>query len=130
MVDTSASVSDNTIAAAYSEICGAIEQFGGKLEGWLGFFDYDVVEPKKFSTISELKIIRPYGGGGTSFLAVFNYVNDKMTDNPPACIVMLTDGYCSFPDEEITNGIPVLWIIDNDNVNPPWGKVARIDPNI
>lgn len=130
MVDTSASISDNTIAAAYSEICGAIEQFGGKLEGWLGFFDYDVVEPKKFSTISELKIIRPYGGGGTNFLAVFNYVNDKMTDTPPACIVMLTDGYCSFPDEEITNGIPVLWIIDNDKVNPPWGKVARIDPNI
>lgn len=23
-------------------------------------------------------------------------------------------------------GIPVLWLLNNEEVNPPWGKVARI----
>ena len=23
-------------------------------------------------------------------------------------------------------GIPVLWLLNNDEVEPPWGKVARI----
>ena len=39
MVDTSGSMSDKQITEAYSEIKGAIDQFGGKLMGWLGFFD-------------------------------------------------------------------------------------------
>ncbi|MBQ8146633.1 MAG: hypothetical protein IJ039_07595 [Clostridia bacterium] len=130
MVDTSASMSDDMIAVAYNEIRGAIDQFGGKLEGWLGFFDARIVEPLPFSSIGELEVIRPYGGGGTRFDIIFQYVKEKMINEPPACIVILTDGYCSFPDEAMANEIPVLWIINNDEVNPPWGKVTRIDPNI
>ena len=38
MVDTSGSVKDKDLAIVYSEIKGAIEQFGGKLTGKLGFF--------------------------------------------------------------------------------------------
>ncbi|MBP0989836.1 MAG: hypothetical protein J5874_01470, partial [Oscillospiraceae bacterium] len=44
MIDTSASMSDHMITQAYSEICGAIRQFNGKLQGWLGFFDAEVIE--------------------------------------------------------------------------------------
>lgn len=130
MVDTSGSISDDMIELAYAEIRGAIDQFGGKLEGWLGFFDTVVVEPKPFSDISELNVIRPYGGGGTNFDVIFEYVNEKMVGTPPSCIVILTDGYCSFPGEEKANEIPVLWIINNDEVTPPWGKVTRIDPDM
>ena len=28
--------------------------------------------------------------------------------------------------KQLAKGIPVLWLINNDNVDPPWGKVARI----
>ncbi len=130
MVDTSGSISDKMIVSAYSEIRGAIEQFSGKLEGWLGFFDAKVVDPLPFSSISELEVIRPYGGGGTRFDIIFEYVNEKMSKDPPACIVILTDGDCYFPDEKMANEIPVLWIINNNRVTPPWGKVARIDPDL
>ena len=49
-----------------------------------------------------------------------------MEDDPPISIVILTDGFAKFPREEMSNGIPVLWIIDNEDVTPPWGKIARI----
>ena len=34
--------------------------------------------------------------------------------------------YAPFPQEHLAKGIPVLWLINNDSVTPPWGKVARI----
>ncbi|MDD6915617.1 MAG: hypothetical protein PUJ07_05025 [Eubacteriales bacterium] len=28
--------------------------------------------------------------------------------------------------EKLTGGIPVLWLLNNDEVDPSWGKIARI----
>lgn len=44
----------------------------------------------------------------------------------PASIIILTDGYAPFPREKMAMGIPVLWLLNNEDVNPSWGKVARI----
>lgn len=126
MIDTSGSVNDKALTVAYSEIKGAIDQYDGKLKGWLGFFDAAVVDPIPFSDVEELKKIKAYGGGGTSFHCIFDYIKDYMHDNFPKTLVILTDGYAPFPDIEETMGIPVLWLIDNDKVTPPWGKVARL----
>lgn len=125
MIDTSGSMSDAMITAAYAEIKGAIEQFDGKLKGWLSFFDAQATKPQAFATVDELCIIRPQGGGGTRFEAVFECVKEHM-DTPPASIIILTDGDASFPNESMAMGIPVLWLINNRYVAPPWGKVARI----
>lgn len=126
MIDTSGSMSDKMITAAYSEIKGAIDQFDGKLSGWLGFFDAAIIEPKPFANEEEFKIIRPAGGGGTDFQTIFEYVHKHMSDKPPASIIILTDGFAPFPQEKLAGGIPVLWLLNNDTVDPPWGKVARI----
>lgn len=126
MVDTSGSISDNMITAAYSEIAGAIAQFNGKLSGMLGFFDAQVYPPIPFESVDDVKKIRPRGGGGTSFDVIFEYVNKNMADNPPASIVILTDGYAPFPPQSEANEIPVLWLINNERVTPPWGKITRI----
>ena len=126
MIDTSGSMSDKMITAAYSEIKGAIDQFDGKLSGWLGFFDAAIIEPKPFANEEEFKIIRPAGGGGTDFQIIFEYVHKHMSDKLPVSIVILTDGYAPFPQEKLAGGIPVLWLLNNETVNPPWGKVARI----
>lgn len=126
MIDTSGSMSEDMITSAYSEIKGAIDQFNGKLEGWLGFFDAAVVAPKPFADEDEFKLIQAEGGGGTSFTVIFEYVDKHMMDNPPASIIILTDGYAPFPEESQSKGIPVLWLLNNTNVEPPWGKVTRI----
>ena len=125
MIDTSGSMSDAMITAAFSEIKGAIDQFGGKLKGWLGFFDAAVIPPEPFSNEEEFRVIRPKGGGGTDFDVIFKYIGDNM-EEPPASVIILTDGYAPFPSEEESMGIPTLWLINNENVTPPWGKIARI----
>lgn len=126
MIDTSASMSDDMITAAYSEVKGAIDQFDGKLKGRLGFFDAAIIEPKPFENEDDLKIIRPAGGGGTDFQIIFEYVHQHMADRLPASIIILTDGYAPFPQEKLAGGIPVLWLLNNEDVTPPWGKTARI----
>lgn len=128
MIDTSGSMSDEAITECYSEIYGAIQQFGGKLTGKLGFFDAVVVEPVPFEDEEEFKIIRPKSGGGTSFHVIFDYVREHMQEDPPVSIIILTDGYAPFPDQKDAMDIPVLWIINNTAVNPPWGKTARMVP--
>ncbi len=125
MADTSGSVSDDELAAVYSEIRGAIEQFNGKLTGSLGFFDAEVIPPIPFSGVSDLLRIIPYGGGGTDFRVIFEYLRHRASQ-PPASVVIFTDGCGPYPDQTETMGIPVLWMINNSGFTPPWGKVVRV----
>lgn len=126
MIDTSGSMSDDMITAAYSEVKGAIDQFDGRLKGWLGFFDAAIIEPTPFSSIDEFKVIKPVGGGGTDFQIIFEYVHKHMQNKLPASIIILTDGFAPFPKESLSMGIPVLWLLNNEEVFPPWGKTSRI----
>jgi len=127
MIDTSGSMSDIQIMEMYAEVKGAIDQFDGHLEGKLGFFDSEVVPPIPFCNEDEFKVIKPYGGGGTSFLAIFDYVKEQMQDDPPESIIIMTDGYAPFPREFQVPSIPLLWIINNKEVDPPYGRVIRIE---
>lgn len=49
-----------------------------------------------------------------------------MSKKPLASIIVLTDGYAPFPPQALAQNIPVLWLLNNESVQPPWGKVARI----
>lgn len=124
--DTSGSIGDKELNAAYSEAVGAIQQFNGKLSGWLGFFDHAVYGPWEFESVEDILAIRPVGGGGTSFDLPLKYVAEEMEDDEVAGIIMVTDGYASWPDEKITKGIPVLWLIVDTDVTPPWGLHATL----
>ena len=126
MIDTSASMSDEMVTAAYSEVKGAVDQFDGKLKGYLGFFDAGIVEPRPFVSEESFLEIKPAGGGGTDFGIIFEYVFRYMQDELPASIIILTDGCAPYPNEERAGGISVLWLINNEHETPPWGKIARI----
>ena len=92
----------------------------------MDFFDAAIIESRLFANESEFGIIKPAGGGGTDFQIIFAYVQEHMRDKLPACIIILTDGFAPFPQEKLAGGIPVLWLLNNKKVNPPWGKVTRI----
>lgn len=126
MVDSSGSVNDDTIADIYAEICSAIEQFDGALQGKLGFFDTQVTTPAPFGSIQQLLKIRPRMTGGTDFGCIFRYVG-SCCEREPACIVIITDGLGEYPAEEEARGVPVLWILYGDAAFPTWGKQARIE---
>ena len=124
MIDTSGSMTNEMITYSFSEVYGAISMFDGKLSGKLGFFDYVVHNVVDFDDVSDIVKIKPMGGGGTSFESVFEYV-DKMNE-PPVMIIILTDGQAPYPKLDSSYNIPILWLINNDLITPPYGKVARI----
>lgn len=127
MIDTSASISDDQLVRAYSEVKGAVDQFKNRLDGWLGFFDSVVYPPQPFQDAEEVLKIKPIGGGGTNFRNIFDYVNENMDRMGIACIIILTDGVAAFPHESEALGIPVIWAMNNDRIVPPWGKIVLID---
>lgn len=128
MVDTSGSVDISTLTDVYSEIKGAVRQFNGKLQGWLGFFDTDVYDPLPFENIDDITRITPIGGGGTDFRTVFEYIKEQQAEMNLQGIVIFTDGFGPFPDKEDVENLQVLWVLDNDYVTPEFGLVVRILP--
>ena len=125
MVDSSGSVDTDQLATVYGEIAAAIVQFNGRLQAWLSFFDVQVTEPVSFSRVADIRGIIPRGGGGTSFVAMLEAVRARQ-DIRPDCLIVFTDGFADFPTEDAADGIPTLWILDNDEVMPPWGRVIHI----
>ncbi len=126
MVDTSGSIDDPMLMAVYNEICEAIGQFNGGLIGLIGFFDVRVYTPVLFGDVNDLAGMVPRGGGGTNFQCIFDYVKRHMSMNPPADIVIFTDGEAEYPEETEAQNIPVLWLFTNASASAPWGKSAVI----
>ena len=125
-IDTSGSVDEETLAIALKEIYSACQQVDS-ISGKLFFFDTEVSEPNSFESLEELRNIEPVGGGGTSFYAVFETHNTTDESELPNLILILTDGYAPFPDEDEAKDIPVVWTIINSDVEPPWGECVYID---
>lgn len=121
-VDTSGSMGDKEISIAYSEIVGAIQQFEGKLSGSVGFFDSQAYEPKSFESVDDVLKIKPRGGGGTDFRKPFEYMKKHDLFEDCAGIIFYTDGYDTWPKESIAEGIPVLFLVTNEDRVPPWGQ--------
>ena len=127
MVDTSGSIDDEDLVEVYGELCNAINQFNGALVGMLGFFDSRVYAPKEFTDGQELLKIKPVGGGGTSFRGIFKYIEENMANERLADIVIFTDGEAEFPDVTTVGNIPVLWLLSNKTIIPPWGAYAYVE---
>lgn len=67
-----------------------------------------------------------YGGDGTDFRVIFDYIRKNYRDELPTCIVIFTDGQGPYPTELEVRDLPVLWIINNMERTPPFGKIARL----
>jgi len=124
-IDTSASISDEALSAAFLQIKQAMEQMDS-FSGELAFFDSEVSPFFPINSVNDLNSIVPVGGGGTSFLIIFKKLLEVNHDHLPAAIVIITDGYAVFPNENAAMGIPVLWVVTNEDVIPPWGTTVNI----
>lgn len=124
MVDTSASVKDSELDMAVAEICSAIEQFNGMLQGRVGFFDTSVRSIRPITSVADLLRTSPKGGGGTDLSCVFDYIHSLSEEDRPSEIVIVTDGKADFPDYSESMNIPVLWLLTSNRVRVPWGQAA------
>lgn len=72
--------------------------------------------------------VKPKGGGGTSFVPVFEEVEKRGIS--PTCLIYLTDCYGTYPSQE--PDYPVLWASTTDPSNlpdtylPPFGETIYI----
>jgi predicted metal-dependent peptidase len=124
-IDTSGSINQHQINEAIGEGKGAIRAYTNtKL---LVIFADDALqgEPVEIGSESDLELIKPKGGGGTSFRPPFEYVCQQGID--PKAAIYFTDGYCSdFPE---VPEYDVLWIltVKNKNFRPPFGEVIYME---
>jgi predicted metal-dependent peptidase len=92
-------------------------------------FDHEAHTIYHSAQVDNLKDLKQDGSGGTSFESVFKKINRQFPGIIDG-IIMLTDGYAWFPKESETNGIPVLWVIDGNDVIPPWGDYTTVEVEI
>lgn len=124
-VDTSASISAEELATAMTEILDAMRQ--ARLKGKISFFDSNITEPEPFESEAELKKITPNGGGGTSFQIIFDYLQERMYPEMPKAILIFTDGFACWPEEQDAMEVPILWMISSDGRDSaPWGRVVKL----
>ena len=119
-IDTSGSMSEDDLKQAIAELEDIRKQFNAKVY----FLDCDagVYESRWISPYEPLPALQ--GGGGTDFAPVFEHLIEKRIQ--PDCCVMFTDGYGSF-GEDPTQKFDVLWVITNQDVQPPFGDVIRVN---
>jgi len=128
-VDTSGSISTNDLTRALSEIKGAFETTDNNIKGWLAYFDATLYDLQPFDSIDDILKSRISGGGGTSFHVIFEGLKEfeRKVGDKPDMIIIFTDGYAEYPKESIREDIPVLWLINNNKITPPWGVIARFE---
>ena len=77
----------------------------------------DVFEPEDFPVR-----LSPYGGGGTSFDPVFDYIDEHKLD--PEVVVYLTDGYGN--QNDFTSKHETVWLTTG-STDFAWGTVIEFD---
>ena len=123
-IDTSGStISD--LPKFFGELTSLLNSFGG-YDLTVIYCDAEVQKVEHFDEVNTLDPNRTwetYGGGGTSFTPVFDYV-DAHSELDPNLLIYFTDGYGDNPRK--APRYPVLWLVTNDGAEPAeWGTVVK-----
>ena len=124
-IDTSGST-ERVLPAFFSELRNLLGSFGGYTLTVMQC-DHGIQSVRTFSSdegpVPPNVGWRARGFGGTSFVPVFQYVEDH-PELEPTLLVFFTDGEGTAPAK--APPYPVLWILTPNGKSPaPWGAVAR-----
>jgi len=133
-IDMSGSISDEMARSFISEVYGMMECYSS-FNISVVCFDTQAHNFQEFTkdTQEEMLAYEPMGGGGTDFMAFWDYWIDNEVE--PKKAIVFTDGYCSSsgPNNgwgpEITD---TTWIIidgQRSRLVPPFGTYAYFDPS-
>ena len=125
-VDTSGSVSRDLIDQFVAEINGILKSYP-HVKCDFFFCDCELSGPFKISSSEEIPMLK--GGGGTSFIPFFKYLekNNENYMGSHKVSIYLTDGYEEFP--KFVPKDPVMWLVSADGEETsvfPFGEVIRI----
>lgn len=121
MCDLSGSIS-NDIVTVFAECVEGLGQVFPGLHCTVLYHDSDVTHVQEWSPSEGPFLMEPKGGGGTSHVEVFKWVDDHEIECD-AC-VCLTDMASVFPKD--APRFPVLWASTVKNVKPPFGMIVDI----
>lgn len=114
-----------------------LPQFFSELNGLLNSFgDYELTVIQADAGVADVQKYDQYnpapqngkwemsGGGGTSFVPVFEYVR-KHSEINPSCLIYVTDGFGDAPEQPPE--YPVLWLLTEDGMKPAkWGLELKL----
>ena len=119
-VDTSGSIDNVTLAKFASEMQAIIDEMQPSSVDVL-YCDASVHRVDTFERGEHLEM-HPSGGGGTSFVPVFDHYA-KPDSESPVVLVYFTDMYGDFP---ASADMPVIWASYSDVDTAPFGDVVPI----
>lgn len=119
--DTSGSMGDDEIARIFAEMKGILEDVRPK-NIFVVWCDAKVHKVDECEEVEDLHGIKPYGGGGTDFRPVFEWIEENGIE--PDALVYFTDGIGGFPDRQPK--YPVLWGDVLCSQKFPWGDVVNV----
>jgi predicted metal-dependent peptidase len=123
IIDSSGSISDDQ-AKRFLGICQTVvDQVRPRFVRVL-VSDARVHADHRFEREEDITGVQVIGGGGTDFRPAFNLLADD-SDEAPACIMYLTDGYGTYPNEHDCVA-PVLWCMTTDKI-APHGETVRLE---
>ena len=115
-IDTSGSLTDKMLAEFGSEIADIHAEVKPK-ELIVIYCDALVNHVDRFGPEDQLQF-KMHGGGGTDFRPPFAWLEENQIQ--PRAFAYLTDGYGPFPERE--PDFPTIWVINNHDVEPPFGE--------
>ncbi|MGW8179334.1 MAG: vWA domain-containing protein [bacterium] len=122
-IDTSGSVTDAELSLIPGELTDILTRYPGTKITVI-WCDYSIPKDgiQEF-TVEDLPLqLKPKGGGGTSFIPPFKYVEENGLR--PVAFVYITDGCCyEYPEQP---QYPVLWI-GTEKFEPPWGEFVLMN---
>jgi Uncharacterized protein conserved in bacteria len=122
-LDTSGSVSDKEMGEFLAEIDAIKGQVRARVT--LHACDAQLADdgPWSYEPWEEFKLPRAFtGGGGTSFLPVFDWLEHE--GRRPDLLVYFTDADGAFPKQEPT--FPVIWLVKGKG-RVPWGQRIQLN---
>ncbi|MBO4513184.1 MAG: hypothetical protein J5746_10485 [Victivallales bacterium] len=122
-IDTSGST-QNYIDKFFGDALKIMRQFG-KFHLTVIQCDAKITDVQEYTENSRApKSLRAKGGGGTDFVPVFKYIEEKRII--PRVMLFFTDGYGEAPDK--APGYPVIWVLTPGGQKPcEWGDVIQIE---
>lgn len=122
-VDTSGSISQRDLDQIVPELQSILDTFNTSINVLYCDYDLDPASSQHFDSGDVIEL-KPVGGGGTSFIPVFEHIEKENID--PACLIYITDLCGQFPDH--APDYPVLWIDSHDyGINVPFGEHVRME---
>ncbi len=124
-VDTSGSISQDELDQFLAEVIGFAKTFPNN-NFYVMSCDAQLYEPQKFRNVNDLKRnLQISGGGGTSFIPVFEYIQKN---HPRAkLLVYFTDLYGDQDELNPPYHFRTLWVVtENHGQEPPFGDVIYL----